>query len=185
MMGEIASASQLRMSFLRWALFTVPLILLLGLGTGQLAGAGTGNRWFEALAKPEIMPPGWIFGLAWTVLYILMGLALAIILHARRARGRRIAVALFVVQLAMNLAWQPTFFVVHDVKAALWLIVDLAAVATIVAVLFARIRIGAGLLMLPYVGWLLFAALLNFQIDQLNPDAETLAPGATSTQITL
>ena len=85
----------------------------------------------------------------------------------------------------MNLAWQPLFFAVHDVKAALWLIVALAAVATIVAILFARIRIGAGLLMLPYVAWLLFAALLTFQIDQLNPDAQTLAPDATSTQITL
>jgi tryptophan-rich sensory protein len=185
MMGEIASASQLRMSFLRWALFTVPLILLLGIGTGALAGAGAGNHWFDALAKPEIMPPGWIFGIAWTVLYILMGLALAIILHARRARGRRIAVALFVVQLAMNLAWQPIFFVMHDVQAALGLIVALAGVATIVAILFARIRIGAGLLMLPYVAWLVFAALLTFQIDQLNPDAEMLAPGETSTQIAL
>jgi translocator protein len=185
MMGEIASASQLRMSFMRWALFTVPLILLLGIATGRLSGAGTGNRWLEALAKPEIMPPGWIFGLAWTVLYILLGLALAIILHARRARGRRIAVALFVVQFLMNLAWQPIFFAVHDVKAALWLIVALAAVAAVVAVLFARIRIGAGLLMLPYVGWLIFAALLNFQIDRLNPHAEMLAPGASSTQIVL
>jgi tryptophan-rich sensory protein len=173
------------MSFLRWALFTVPLIVLLGVGSGRLAGSGYGNRWFAGLAKPEIMPEGWVFGLVWTLLYILMGLSLAVILHARRAKGRGVAIALFVVQLAMNLAWSPLFFTAHDVQAALWLIVALVAAAAITAVLFARIRTSAGLLLLPYVAWLVFAALLNFQIVQLNPDAETLAPGAASTQIAL
>lgn len=184
-MGEIASPSQLRMSFLRWALFTVPLILLLGIGSGRLSGSGDGNPWFAALAKPDIMPPGWVFGIVWAGLYILLGFALAIILHARRARGRRLAIAVFVVQFVMNLAWSPLFFAEHAIEAAFWLLVALVAAASITAVLFARIRIGAGLLMLPYVGWLLFAALLNFQIDRLNPDAETLAPGASSTQIAL
>lgn len=184
-MGEIASPSQLRMSFLRWALFTVPLIVLLGVGSGELAGSGYGNRWFASLAKPEIMPPGWVFGLTWTLLYILMGLALAVILHARRAKGRGLAIAIFIVQLAMNLAWSPLFFTLHEVQAAFWLIVALVVLAAITAILFARIRTSAGLLMLPYVAWLVFAALLNFQIGQLNPDAETLAPGSTSTQIAL
>jgi hypothetical protein len=55
----------------------------------------TGNAWFDALEKPAIMPPGWVFGLAWTILYILLGLALALILHARGARGRGLALALF------------------------------------------------------------------------------------------
>ncbi len=184
-MGEIASASQLRMSFLRAALFTVPLLLLLGIGSGRLAGSAAGNRWFDALVKPEIMPPGWIFAPVWVVLYILLGLALAIILHARRARGRRVALMLFVVQLLMNLAWFPLFFAAHKVEPAFWLILALVGVAAITTIRFARIRIGAGLLMLPYLAWLIFAGLLNFQIDQLNPGAETLAPGASSTQIAL
>lgn len=184
-MGEIASPSQLRMSFLRWALFTVPLVLLLGVASGRLSGAGSGNAWFRSLAKPAIMPPGWAFGVTWAVLYILLGVAIAIILHARRAQGRRLAIGLFILQLAMNLAWSPLFFSAHDVKAAFWLILALVAVAAVTTILFARIRTSAGLLMLPYVAWLVFAALLNFQVAQLNPDAETLAPGASSTQITL
>jgi tryptophan-rich sensory protein len=184
-MGEIASPSQLRMSFLRWALFTVPLVLLLGIGSGRLSGSGAGNRWFDALVKPDMMPESWVFGLAWTLIYILLGIAIAIILHARRARGRGLAITFFVIQLAMNLAWSPLFFSAHEVKAAFWLIVALIAVASITTMAFARIRIGAGLLMLPYVAWLVFAALLTFQIDRLNPDAETLAPGASSTQIAL
>lgn len=184
-MGEIASPSQLRMSFLRWALFTVPLVLLLGIASGRLAGSGYGNPWFDALAKPEIMPPGWIFGLAWTILYLLMGISLAIILHARRARGRKSAIALFIGQLALNLAWSPLFFGAHRVELAFWLAVALVILAALTTLKFARIRLGAGLLMLPYVAWLVFAALLTFEIHRLNPDAEALAPGGSSTQIAL
>src|SRR3546814_20223451 len=63
-MNQIASRGQLRMSYLRWALFTVPLILLLGIASGRIAGSGHGNRWFAALAKPDIVPPGWVFAQA-------------------------------------------------------------------------------------------------------------------------
>lgn len=184
-MGEIASPSQLRMSFLRWTLFTVPLVLLLGIGSSRLSGSSYGNPWFAALVKPEIMPPGWIFGLAWISIYILLGLAFAIVLHARRARGRPLAIAVFIVQLGLNLAWPPLFFAAHEVEAASWLLLTLIAVAAVMAILFARVRTKSGLLLLPYLAWLAFAALLNFQIDRLNPDAEALAPGASSTQIAL
>jgi benzodiazapine receptor len=184
-MGEIASPSQLRLSFLRWALFTVPLVLLLGIGSGRLSGSGYGNPWFDALVKPDIMPPGWAFGAAWTIIYILMGISLAIILHARRARGRKSAIALFVVQLALNLAWSPLFFGAHRVEAAFWLALALIGLAALTTISFARIRQGAGLLMLPYIAWLVFAALLTFEIHRLNPDAEALAPAGSSTQIAL
>src|SRR3954466_5276055 len=96
-MTAIASRAQLRMSFLRYALFTVPAIVLLGAVSGRISGSGYGNAWFDALTKPAIMPPGWVFGLVWTILYVLLGLALALILHARGARGRGPALALFVV----------------------------------------------------------------------------------------
>src|SRR3546814_8822923 len=76
------------MSFLRWARFTVPLILLLGIASGRIAGSGHGNRWFAALAKPDIVPPGWVFATAWPLLYLHIGLAIAMILHARGARMR-------------------------------------------------------------------------------------------------
>lgn len=184
-MGEIASPGQIRMSFLRRALFTVPLILLLGIGSGRLAGSGAGNPWFEMLVKPAIMPPGWAFALAWTILYILLGFALAMVLNARGARGRGLAIGLFVVQLALTLAWSPVFFAAHRVTAAFWLILVIAALAAVTVWLFWRIREAAGLLMLPYLFWLCFAAILNFQIDRLNPDAERLAPGGSGAQIML
>jgi benzodiazapine receptor len=184
-MTAIASKSQLRMSFLRYALVTVPLVLLLGTVSGQVAGSGYGNPWFDALRKPAIMPPGWVFGAAWTLLYILLGLALALILHARGARGRGLALGLFVLQLLLNYAWSPIFFAYHEVGAAFWTIAAMILVSAVTAFLSWRIRRSAGLLMLPYLGWLCFAAVLTWQIGVLNPGAAELAPAGSTTDIAL
>ncbi len=184
-MGQIASAGQLRMGFVRWALVLVPLVLLLGIASGRLANSGYGNAWFDALEKPAAMPPGWAFGAAWTVLYILMGLALAMVVNARGAPGRRIAIGVFVVGLLMNLAWSPTFFALHEVRIALFLILGMIAITIATIVLFARVRKTAAWLLLPYICWLGFAAALNHDIDRLNPNASEVAPGPVSTQIRL
>jgi tryptophan-rich sensory protein len=184
-MTAIASKSQLRMSFLRYALFTVPAILLLGTVSGRISGSGDGNAWFDALQKPAIMPPGWVFGAAWTTLYILLGLALALILHARGARGRGLAIALFVAQLLVNFAWSPVFFAYHEVGAAFWTIVAMILLSAATAALFWRIRRAAALLMLPYLAWLCFAALLTWQVAELNPQASELAPEGSTTDIAL
>ena len=182
-MTAIASRSQLRMSFLRYALFTVPLVLLLGTLSGKIAGSGYGNAWFDALQKPAIMPPGWVFGAAWTLLYILLGFAVALILHAKGARGRGVALGLFVLQLVLNYAWSPIFFAYHEVGAAFWTILAMIAISAVTAVLFWRIRRSAGLLMAPYLAWLCFAAALTWQIGILNPGAAELAPGGSTTDI--
>ena len=184
-MMAIASKSQLRMSFLRYALVTVPAVLLLGTLSGRAANSGYGNPWFDALVKPAAMPPGWMFGAAWTILYILMGLALAMILNARGSRGRPLALSLFFAQLALNYAWSPVFFAMHEVRTALVIIGLMLLLAIAAAFLFARIRKAAGLLMLPYLAWLSFAAFLNYQIIALNPQAEALVPGASSADIAL
>jgi tryptophan-rich sensory protein len=184
-MTALASRSQLRMSFLRWALVTVPAILLLGTLSGVAAGSGYGNPWFDALAKPSFMPPGWAFPVVWTTLYVLMGLALALILHARGARGRRTALGLFFLQLALNYAWSPIFFALHRVGLALAVIVAMFLAAAAAAWLFYRIRRTAGLMLVPYLAWLCLAAALNWQIGRLNPEAQTLVPGSASTDIAL
>ncbi|WP_157219310.1 TspO/MBR family protein [Flavisphingomonas formosensis] len=184
-MGEIASPGQLRMSFLRRALFVIPLICLIGIGSGRLANSGYGNPWFAMLVKPAMTPPGWVFGLVWTILYVMMGLALAIILNARRAPGRGVAIAVFLIQLLLNFAWSPLFFAAHKVTAALALLLLLIVLAGCAIGLFWRIRASAGLLLIPYFFWLCFAAMLTFQIDKLNPDAERLAPGGPRAQIQL
>lgn len=188
-MSELASPGQLRMAYVRVALVVVPLILLLGMISGALAGSGAGSGagdpWFAHLVKPAAMPPAWLFPVAWTILYVLIGLALASILAARRAPGRGPAVALFAAQLVCNLTWSPLFFAAHAVRPALLLILVLIALTAATIRAFARIRPRAAALMVPYLLWLLFAAFLNQRIDALNPDAATLAPGGVVTQVQL
>jgi len=184
-MSGIASRSQLRMSFLRYALFTVPAIVLAGTLSGSLSGSGSANPWFAALAKPAIMPPGWVFGAAWTILYILLGLSLAMVLHARGAERRNRALALFAVQLLLNFSWPAVFFAMHRPGLALSIIAAMLVGTLALILVVWRIRPIAGLLLYPYLGWLMFAALLNYEIVQLNPGAETLAPAGASTDIPL
>ena len=115
---ELASKSQLRMSFLRNALFTVPAMVLLGTLSGLLSNSGYSNAWFRSLELPSFMPPGWVFGVAWTILYICLGLALALLLHARGARGAAWSLgAVPASSSLLNYAWSPVFFGLHQVDA--------------------------------------------------------------------
>jgi len=184
-MTALASRGQLRMSFLRYALVTVPAVLLLGTLSGVLSNSGYGNGWFDGLAKPAFMPPAWAFPVAWTILYICLGLALALILHARGARGRGAALTLFLVQLALNYAWSPVFFGMQRIWPAFAIIAAMIVLSLAAAFLFLRIRRGAALLMLPYLGWLCFAAALNYEIGRLNPGGGRVAPTPSSADIPL
>lgn len=165
------TAAPARRSFLRYALVTVPLILGLGLLSGRLSGSGYGNPWFDALVKPAIMPPGWAFGLAWTTLYILLGLALALVLDAPRSPKRRTALGLFGAQLLLNFSWSPVFFAIHAIAPALAIILLMLALSIGATYLFARVRQPAAWLMMPHLAWLAFACLLTYRILELNPSA--------------
>ncbi len=171
-MTELASPGQLRASFLRWALFVVPGILFLGFFSGQLAGSGSDNVWFVDLVKPSLYPPPQVFGIVWSVLYVVIGIALTLVITARGAPGRGLAIGAFMVQLLLNLAWSPLFFGAHQMVAALALLVvlDLAIVVTVV--LFRRVRPLAAWLLLPYLAWCLFATLLNWQFLAANPGGQ-------------
>lgn len=182
-MGELASQGQVRAEFWRKALVAVPIIVLLGFASGRLSNSGYDDAWFDQLVKPAAMPPGWAFGAAWSVLYILLGLAFAMILNARGNRLRGRAIALFIVALALNLAWSPLFFRLHQVTAALWLIGAMFLAGLAATFVFGRIRPLAGWLLVPYLAWLCFAASLNNDIRRLNPNAEQLASGAGTTQM--
>ena len=170
-MNRLASPAQLRASLIRWALFLVPAVVLLGFLSGQYAGSGADNPWFAALHKPAIYPPPVTFAIVWTVLYGLMGFALALICSAWGARYRAPAVLAFVIQLALNLAWSPVFFGEHEITLALIILGLLDLAALLALVLFWKVRRVAGLL-LPYLAWILFATVLNWQFLQLNPAAD-------------
>lgn len=182
-MTGLASRSQLRMSFLRYALVSVPALLLLGALSGAIAGAGADNPWYVALVKPPLTPPGWVFGAVWTLLYILLGLALAMLLHARGANRRGRLLLLFFVGLALNLAWAPLFFRFHEIQAALFLLAAMIVITIVLAHRLWPIRRLAAAFMLVYLPWLMFAAALTEEIMRLNPAA--VAPAAASTNIRL
>jgi benzodiazapine receptor len=182
-MQGLASKSELQMSFLRYSLFTVPAIVLLGTLSGLLSNSGYGNPWFDALTKPSFMPPGWAFGAAWTILYILIGLSLAMLLHAKGARMRERTLMLFALQLLLNFAWSPVFFAMHKVDLALSLVSAMMVALVALIFLLWRIRIVAALLLFPYLGWLMFACALNYEIMALNPNAGALVPGGQTINI--
>jgi benzodiazapine receptor len=182
---EIASKQQLRLAFLRWAIVTVPLLLLLGFLSARLVPVGSANNWYAALAKPAHTPPDWAFPVAWSIIYVLLGLALAMIINARGSRLRGRAISLFAVQMIVNLAWTPLFFGAHQIFWALVAVVVMFLLALATTFLFGRIRTGAAWLMVPYLAWLVVAGMLTFQIHRLNPTADTLVPSASTTQIDL
>lgn len=171
-MNRLVSPAQLRASFLRWALFIVPAVMLLGFLSGQVAGSTAESPWFLSLKKPATFPPPATFGGVWTALYFVMGVAFALVCSTWGARIRGLAIAAFLIQLALNLAWSPTFFAAHQITLALAILIALDLAVIVTMVLFWRVRRLAALLMLPYLAWILFATLLNWQFLQLNPGAD-------------
>ncbi len=184
-MTELALPGQLRAALLRWALVLVPGLLMLGFVSGMVAGSGPGNPWFDDLVKPAIYPPPAAFGIVWSILYVMMGLAAAMIASARGAPGRGLAIAVFAAQFAANLAWTPLFFGAHQISAALVLLVaiDVLVIATIV--LFRKIRPLAAWLLVPYLAWILFASLLNYEFLRTNPDADGRAHSGAATRVVI
>jgi len=153
------------------ALAAIVAIEVLGGLSGWLSNSGYGNRWFDGLEKPFFMPPGWTFGLVWPVLYAMLGIALALVLAEPPSDRRRLGLMLFFAQLVLNFLWSPIFFAGHDIRLAQWVIFIMAALAAAAARQFLMVRKAAGLLMIPYLMWLIFAATLNATIGTLNPGA--------------
>jgi translocator protein len=147
--------------------------LALPLAAGAFGALFQPGEWYAALRKPAWNPPSWVFGPVWTTLYILMGIAAWLVWESRgaavaAARTHRTALTLFLVQLVFNAAWSWWFFGLQAPGLAfgwivlLWLLI----VATVVA--FWRVRAMAGVLLLPYLAWVTFAAVLNFTLWRLN-----------------
>lgn len=178
-MNRLASPAQLRASFVRWALFLVPTVLLLGTLSGLAGGTAAEDPWFIALDKPSFVPPPAVFSIVWPVLYTLMGFAIATVCAAWGSRFRLPAIAAFFVQMLLNLVWTPLFFGAHEITLALVVIVLLDVALVLTIVLFWKVRRTAALLLLPALAWLLFGTVLNYEFMRLNPaaDGAEVSPG--------
>ena len=139
---------------------------------GRLGGEAAADPWFMALDKPAIFPPPAAFGIVWPILYTVMGLAAAMVCAAWGSRYRLPAILAFALQLVVNLAWSPVFFGQHEMTLGLYIIVLLDVAVLVTIVLFWQVRRAAALLLLPYLAWILFATVLNYEFLRLNPHAD-------------
>lgn len=134
---------------------------------GGLATSAAIPDWYATLAKPSWTPPNWVFGPAWTTLYILMALAAWLVWRRRRLVEVRGALIAWWAQLALNLLWTMLFF---GLRQPLWGLIEIVALWIAIAitiVLFYRVRKLAAAMLLPYIAWVSFAASLNAGIVAL------------------
>lgn len=150
----------MRARFIALAVFATLVVIAAQFGVTFRPGP-----WYEGLAKPSFTPPNAVFPVAWTVLYVMIGLAGY---FAWKAEGIGAAVGVWLLQLILNAAWSYVMFGRHEiglalaVLAALWL-----SIAAFIALTWRSSRLAA-LLFVPYLLWVSFAALLNFEVWRLN-----------------
>lgn len=143
----------------------MPVFLAITLGGGLLIGSrNTPGAWYEGLQKPVFNPPNWLFAPTWTLLYILIAIAGALVWR----RHDRKALALWALQMVLNFAWSPLFFTAHAIGAAA--LVSTAMLATIILFIAQAWRTThlAAWLFIPYAAWVAYATILNASIWWLN-----------------
>ena len=148
------------------------LVVLLPLIAGFIGSYFTAPAipgWYANLEKPFFSPPNWVFGPAWTVLYVLMGAAFFLIWREGfRKKEVRIAVYLFCFQLALNVLWSVIFF---GLQSPLYAFVEIIVLWTVILITIAKfypVSKKAAYLMIPYILWVSFATFLNYAVLMLN-----------------
>jgi tryptophan-rich sensory protein len=136
---------------------------------GSIATLPAITGWYAGLDKPAFNPPGWLFGPVWTLLYILMGIALFLVVkNGVDTAPVHQAVLVFAAQLLANLAWSFLFFGMHSIILGLLDILLLFFLIVATMILFRRISPVAAYLLIPSICWVTFASLLNAMIGILN-----------------
>lgn len=139
--------------------------------TGILAALLTRNSMaaFDTLVKPPLSPPGWLFPVVWTILYILMGIASYLVLTSRKNNVQiRRALSLYALQLLFNFFWPILFFRMQRYLFAFFWLLLLELLILLTTLRFSRISDTAAKLMIPYLIWVAFAGYLNLGIALLN-----------------
>lgn len=152
----------------------LPLVLSVGVcflaaGIGSVFTTSAIDTWYTTLNKPFFNPPNWVFGPAWTLLYLLMGISLYLVWIAKTGKERkRQAITFFIIQLSLNALWSILFFGLKSPSAAFIGIVLLWITIFLTIKNFLLISKVAGWLLIPYITWVSFASVLNLSIIILN-----------------
>jgi tryptophan-rich sensory protein len=149
------------------AVLSISFCFVLG-SSGGLITINEIPGWYATLQKPSFNPPNWLFGPVWTALYIMMGVAFYLVWRTPPSAARKKALSAFLVQFALNCAWTPVFFALHQLGAALVVIVLMWTAILRTIFLFAPFSKTASWLLVPYISWVSFATLLNAAIWWLN-----------------
>ncbi len=130
---------------------------------------GDSNLWYMDLVKSGLTPPGWVFSVAWTILYALLGVALYLIIRAtRNTKNKMRAYALFGAQMLLNACWSLVFFGLHFPAFGLIILMFLFIVSALMARVFDGIDRRAAYLVIPYLLWMMFAFYMNAFIVMMN-----------------
>ena len=149
-------------------IISLAIPLVIGGTAGYFTSTGTGS-WYQTIKTPSWNPPNWVFGPVWTFLYILMGISLYLVWKKDLpAEEKRMAYTFFALQLLFNFCWSFIFFNQHRIGLAFLDIVVLWVCLLVTIFLFARVSNVAAWLLVPYISWVSFAAILNFTIWKLN-----------------
>lgn len=145
-------------------LMCILLVLSLGIMSGYLSNSGI-SSWYQSLNKPSFNPPDYLFGPVWTLLYVMLGIALSKIWSLRFEHPSLLI--LFIIQLLLNILWSPLFFLHHHID---WALIDLGLMCFFVLILLVMSvdRLDIIGLLLPYALWIGFAFTLNYKIWMLN-----------------
>jgi len=149
--------------------------LVVSLAVPLLAGFGSSvftvnsiSTWYASLSKPWFSPPNVVFAPVWTILYILMGLALFLIWRSPRNRTRDIGIALFAAQLAINVIWTLAFFRLQNTLYGVLTIIPLWILIAATIYQFYKVEKWASYLLVPYIVWVSIATALNASVYLLN-----------------
>ncbi|UCF00522.1 MAG: tryptophan-rich sensory protein [Planctomycetota bacterium] len=127
------------------------------------------TNWYAQLQKPNITPPDWVFGPAWTTLYLLMSISVFLVWNKGLDYSKvKLAIGLFLIQLTLNAIWTPLFFGFHSILLALIDIILLFIAILATLLVFKSISFPASMLLVPYLIWVGYAAVLNIFIWNLN-----------------
>ena len=149
-------------------LFGIAFWLLVTFGVASIASQFKPGAWYLEIDKPTWTPPGWVFGPVWGMLYLGMGTAAWLIWRRRSEAKVTLPLGFYIAQLIANGAWSWLFFGRQLIGAALIDLLLLVLLVAITSVAFFKLSRLAGILMIPYLLWICFAALLNFTIWKLN-----------------
>ena len=149
--------------------FVVCLLICQGAGLlGSIFTIPAIGGWYAQLIKPSFAPPNWLFGPVWTMLFLMMAVALYIIWISRSDKGKRAAFATFALQLSLNIAWSAVFFGGHMILGGFLVIIALWIAIALTIYRFKIVSPIAAWLMVPYLCWVTFAGVLNFYYWRLN-----------------